>query len=73
MATDKSHGETDDKNTTRKKFQRTEEEDYGYYFYPERSGAQEVKSFWNALWGKSGGNNFRCEASVVWCAQNSKN
>lgn len=72
MASD-SHGQADENvsaSEPRKQFQRTEEEDYGYYFYPERGGAQEVKSFWRSLWGKPGAINFQCEANVIWCAKN---
>ena len=75
MASNDQHGKADDEGVTsapRKKFQRTEEEDYGYYFYPQRSGSEEVKSFWSSLWGRPEANNFRCEANVVWCLQNSE-
>ncbi|KAK7102362.1 mitochondrial inner membrane protease ATP23 homolog [Littorina saxatilis] len=73
MASKEPHEKADDGDLTsapRQKFQRTEEEDYGYYFYPQRSGSEEVKSFWRSLWGRTGADNFRCEANVVWCMEN---
>ena len=75
MASNDPHGKADDESVTsapRKKFNRTEEEDYGYYFYPERNDSKEVNSFWKSLWGRSGASNFRCEANVIWCMQNSE-
>ncbi|KAL8577239.1 hypothetical protein ACOMHN_034265 [Nucella lapillus] len=67
-----THDETNDSapSEPRKKFQRTKDEDFGYYFYPQRGGSEEVKSFWSSVWGKSNANNFRCEANVTWCVQN---
>ena len=75
MASEEPHVKADDEDVTsapRKKFHRTEEEDYGYYFYPQRSGSEEVKSFWSTWFGRPGANNFRCEANVIWCMQNSE-
>ncbi|KAK7484322.1 hypothetical protein BaRGS_00024447 [Batillaria attramentaria] len=72
MASD-SHGQADETASSsepRKPFQKTEEEDYGYYFYPQRSGSEEVNSFWKTLWGNPKAATFQCEANVIWCVNN---
>lgn len=59
-------------NSERKKFEPTQEEDYGYYFYPERK-EQKQRSFWSRVMsGRSAGQRMRCETYVAWCVQNSK-
>lgn len=60
-----------DSNASNNSFKATENEDYGYYFYPQRSGSQEVKSFWASLWSGKG-ENFKCEANVTWCVRKSE-
>lgn len=73
MASMPSHGRADEKDESSessKKFQKTEKEDYGYYFYPERSDYKEVQSFWASIWGRPGAQTFNCEANVTWCIKN---
>lgn len=46
------------------------EEDYGLYFYPERTGSKEKKSFFaRVLEGRAEGNELKCLANVMLCAQ----
>ncbi|XP_064605349.1 mitochondrial inner membrane protease ATP23 homolog [Liolophura sinensis] len=52
------------------KFQKSKDEDFGYFFYPEREGAKQP-SFWDGVFsGRSAGNRFKCETNVLWCVQN---
>ena len=45
------------------------DEDYGYYFYPERSG-RKVDSFADKLnEGRKSKLSFKCMTNVYWCAQ----
>ncbi|XP_063400216.1 mitochondrial inner membrane protease ATP23 homolog [Mytilus trossulus] len=65
----------------KEKLKPTEEEDYGYYFYPDRdtrSKVDENKSFLSKKWekfmrsGYSGdsGDQLKCESNVIWCKEN---
>ena len=61
--------------TSKKKLQITEDEDYGYNFYPHRGHVEStsVDSFWTTVFsgGRDNIKNVRCQSNAIWCTQNS--
>lgn len=86
MSNTKDTGANEEKSQEqlkKEKLKPTEEEDYGYYFYPDRdtrSKVDEDKSFLSKKWekfmrsGYSGdsGDQLKCESNVIWCKENGK-
>ena len=50
----------------------TDDEDYGYYFYPEREAKKE-KSYFERVLSRDDATNFKCRLNVQTCLENSKN
>ncbi|XP_046372904.1 mitochondrial inner membrane protease ATP23 homolog [Haliotis rufescens] len=70
-----SHGQTSTEDTSKpndqKKFEGTKDDDYGFYFYPERGVPEEKPSFWKGIWqGRTSGQKLKCETNVAWCIEN---
>ena len=49
-----------------------DDEDYGYYFYPERDSTRKEKNFWNRIWHREDANHFKCIQRVKLCIASSK-
>ncbi|XP_041348274.1 mitochondrial inner membrane protease ATP23 homolog [Gigantopelta aegis] len=74
----KSHGEKNDVNenkttesSVRQKYQKSSNEDYGFYFFPERNTddpAKVQKTYWEKFWNRGQRQTLKCETNVVWCA-----
>ena len=49
-----------------------DDEDYGYYFFPERNGEGEGISWWDKIWNREHVNHFKCNNMVESCFRSSK-
>ena len=66
-----SPGQDSGDSSTKPEFKTSQEEDYGYFFYPERGGGAEEKSMWQKiLSGKKTSYSLKCLANVHWCLRN---
>ncbi|XP_005096260.1 mitochondrial inner membrane protease ATP23 homolog [Aplysia californica] len=59
----------DNKEASQKKGSITDEEDFGYYFYPDREGKKKTKSFFNRVFYHEDVNHFKCITNVRSCMQ----
>lgn len=52
--------------------QKDSEEDYGYFFYPERQGVKKKGFFDKMHEGRKAGQTLKCFNNVSWCIQKSE-
>lgn len=74
QSTDKTSKTLSENKQTHSKAERGEpNEDYGYYFYPEREGREGDKNLWSkVMQGRQNGRSLKCITNIYWCVEKSK-